>query len=343
MNLYFDRRPGEIYDVLSSLWFIDNYDYVKEEAKKKGTELDKKREEIIFSIINSKKIDMKKLDRYFNNDIAELDIFSISDMWNTKTIDEYVDFIKNIDSKEIRKKIINSLTEDIDNINKICKDNDSVLNYIKDRELNAATKWEIFCMLNDTKNYFHELSDFLMEYLETYKAFEKERKKQVNKLTNNLEENIKEYGLEFLKKQTKGIVNLDDYENIYVTTSFMVGFLIKIDEVMNSCYIILSPRSEEFLEKMSGVNEIEKNLNIFKNLSDNTRFQIIKLLVSRDYYGQEIAQAIGITTATVSYHMNYLFAAGLIHVEKKDHKAYYSLNKDVLRNSMKFLHKELEL
>ena len=51
---------------------------------------------------------------------------------------------------------------------------------------------------------------------------------------------------------------------------------------------------------------------VFKNLADKTRFQILNLLKSGDLYGQEIAEKVGITLATVSYHMSFLLAANLV-------------------------------
>jgi DNA-binding transcriptional ArsR family regulator len=82
---------------------------------------------------------------------------------------------------------------------------------------------------------------------------------------------------------------------------------------------------------------------VLKNLSDRTRFEIIKLLLKKNHFGQELASELNITTPTVSYHMNQLFASNLIDIERMDHKAFYKLNKVTIRKILEFLIREFEL
>lgn len=94
---------------------------------------------------------------------------------------------------------------------------------------------------------------------------------------------------------------------------------------------------------MGGKNEIEKNLTIFKNISESTKFQIMKQIVEKDCYGLEIVETLGITKATVSHHMKQLILAGLVSVKRKGQKAYYSLNKDTMRRTTQYLIDEFKL
>ncbi|WP_128083751.1 winged helix-turn-helix transcriptional regulator [Paenibacillus sp. DMB5] len=68
-----------------------------------------------------------------------------------------------------------------------------------------------------------------------------------------------------------------------------------------------------------------------KAFSDKRRLDFVLLLKQRPHYGQEIASALGITPAAVNYHSNFLFFLDLISVKREDHRMYYHLNVERLR------------
>ncbi len=72
---------------------------------------------------------------------------------------------------------------------------------------------------------------------------------------------------------------------------------------------------------------LERFSNAFKSLSDTNRIAILKLLAEKSWYGQEIAEKLNITPATVSYHMAFLQKAGFISFQRMDNRFYYCLNK----------------
>ncbi len=81
--------------------------------------------------------------------------------------------------------------------------------------------------------------------------------------------------------------------------------------------------------------------NVLKLLSDKTRFEIMRYIKTRPAYGSEIAEYMGITTATVSHHMGLLLEANLISLEQKDGKIYYHINKETLNQYINTCEKKL--
>lgn len=75
----------------------------------------------------------------------------------------------------------------------------------------------------------------------------------------------------------------------------------------------------------------EKTELFFKAFSDKRRLNFLLLLRKRPHYGQEIASALGITPAAVTYHANFLFFLDLIEIKREDHRLYYHLQVDKLR------------
>jgi len=350
MNIFFDTRPGEVYDIFLSLWLANNFEYANEEKREYGITKDTNFEEKIKSIRTNNKIDIKSLDRYFNKEIDPTQILCLSSMWHNPTLDKYLNYVSNIDEMKLRKLIIKLVTskevdenDSEDEMEGLSLNNTTVLNYIDNKDINVAIKWEIFRLLNNKQKYFLDFTTFINEYLHTYKHLEKERKKEIDKFNNEFKKNIEEQGIRYLEEFTNKYIDFNKYENIFISSSVLIGITVEMEPEEKSCYVLIGPRTKDIVKSTVGKNEIEKKLMVFKNISDSTRFQIMKTLVDKDYYGVELAKAFGITKATVSRHMDFLLLTGVVRVERKDHRAYYSLDKNVLRKTIEFLTREFKL
>lgn len=82
-------------------------------------------------------------------------------------------------------------------------------------------------------------------------------------------------------------------------------------------------------------------LDRLKCLGDKSKYNIIKMLKKGPMFGQEIAANLGLTTATVSHHMNTLVLCRFVYIEKMDNKVYYNINKEEVNNFLKVLATEL--
>ncbi|HZK34329.1 MAG TPA: metalloregulator ArsR/SmtB family transcription factor [Bacillota bacterium] len=67
-----------------------------------------------------------------------------------------------------------------------------------------------------------------------------------------------------------------------------------------------------------------------KAISDPTRYKIIRQLSIRPQYGKELANALGLTAATLSHHLATLQQAMLVGVSIEGRKSYYSIRVDEL-------------
>jgi len=68
-------------------------------------------------------------------------------------------------------------------------------------------------------------------------------------------------------------------------------------------------------------------VNALKAISDKTRLEIIKFIVREPSFGKEIAKHVGVSTATISHHIEILKASKLIYEERVKNTKYYSLNR----------------
>ncbi|MFZ7104029.1 MAG: ArsR/SmtB family transcription factor [Peptococcaceae bacterium] len=82
---------------------------------------------------------------------------------------------------------------------------------------------------------------------------------------------------------------------------------------------------------------MEKEIVVFKALSDRHRILIIDMLSCGELCACEITEKLGLTQPTVSHHMSILHRAGLINSRKEGKWVRYSLNTDSFKNLLSFI------
>lgn len=70
-------------------------------------------------------------------------------------------------------------------------------------------------------------------------------------------------------------------------------------------------------------------VKLFKCLSDKSRLQILKSLAIEDMDGERLAERLGLTPATISFHLKKLSEAGAVTSYKKQYYTIYSLRREV--------------
>lgn len=68
-------------------------------------------------------------------------------------------------------------------------------------------------------------------------------------------------------------------------------------------------------------------IGLFKCLADKSRLQILKSLAVEDMYVERLAQRLGLTAATVSFHLKKLTQAGAVSSYKSQYYTMYALNR----------------
>lgn len=349
-RITFNEKPGEIFDLFYSLWTISNYDFEKQRKLHHGIE-ENEYEKLIGHIIEEKKIEQKNVERYFYQELEPENLLLLSNVWKHQTIDEYLEYISNLNEFEIRKRIVRITkliaekvgTENFQEYENIAVDKESVLNYIKDKDISNGLKWEMFLIMDDTEKYIQEFVEFIQGYMETYKLLNNKRKEVLEDFNKQLKVNFDKKGIDFLNVTTNHIFNFEGHKEIFITSSATKILYIGYEEDMDYCYVVISPYLKDILEIEAGEDEIERNLELMRDICESTRFKIIKLLLGRDYYVMEIADELEQSKANISYHMNFLLKSKLVTIEKDAQKNYYCLNKKELRDCFEFIKKELGL
>lgn len=72
---------------------------------------------------------------------------------------------------------------------------------------------------------------------------------------------------------------------------------------------------------------------ILKALSDETRLNILKLLVNHDYCVRALAKRLDVSESAVSQHLKVLRHAGIVKGEKRGYFTHYWVDKELLKDT----------
>jgi DNA-binding transcriptional ArsR family regulator len=77
-----------------------------------------------------------------------------------------------------------------------------------------------------------------------------------------------------------------------------------------------------------------QTIKLFKVLSDERRLDILRMVGKKPCYATELAKELGLTKATVSYHMSLILEQGLVTLKLDQNRAYYRLNREGLNRQL---------
>lgn len=81
-------------------------------------------------------------------------------------------------------------------------------------------------------------------------------------------------------------------------------------------------------------------IQLFKCLADKSRIQILKSLMQEEMYVERLAERLGLTAPTVSFHLKKLEDAGMVESRKEQYYTIYSLKKEVFMTNIMDILKE---
>ena len=94
--------------------------------------------------------------------------------------------------------------------------------------------------------------------------------------------------------------------------------IIQLSNILNGCPVINQPTTTTEL------------VQIFKVLSDATRFGLLSLLLTHDLCVGALARRLGISEAAVSQHLKQLREVGLVKGEKRGYWTHYAVERNRL-------------
>lgn len=297
---------------------------------------------------------------YMNNLHREYDfidmISSLYMIFGHKSEGEYLDMLLGLDDKDIIKSIAYSIISDNENsvnyseelMNRakaLSLNKSELISLIKDLPTEASSKWNLFLIIEEPVKYMKMYVDLMYKVLPIFTDFYKSYEEEVGRYGQYLAEFLNENGAKGLEEKTYSILDskiLNDEENRILISS-VLQYGIFITGAGQYSYMSWGLKMDEAFKIMKEANEnkINERVQVFKNLGDKTRYEVVRLIASGQTSTKEIAQALGVSSATISYHLNNLLQAKIIKIDRTDNRYGYVVDHELLELICNELMKDL--
>lgn len=260
---------------------------------------------------------------FFDEDDESIFMLIAFVLINNKELIYSLDNITDDQFKSIILDVYNEISEEERTIDSISTLNNTI-EFLKELDLKENTKWKLMIILNEPKKYYKSLIKIIEDNKIAYNQACKAIEKPLSKLISNYIKYVNSDKCEVLNN----IIKNNDSNIIIIPT---LTFGTSLFEFKNTCFmgLLYEIICKEYIYSMGNKGELVLKL---KALSDKSKLEIISLLKAGPKYSLEIAEALKLTPATVSYHMGSLLECSMVVVEKKQGKVYYHLNKIGLKN-----------
>ncbi|MDF2881144.1 MAG: hypothetical protein K0R54_1701 [Clostridiaceae bacterium] len=265
------------------------------------------------------------------------------------SVEEFVKFVHMMDENQFLQQIIKSAIsqesmaneiEDYVSATDIGKE--QAIDLIRNSSIQETKQKEklIYCLQNplEIKTRFSLLIKQFYELM--YKLYEHDilltLKPIMEKYEKLFNDNPEEFMRDFLR------IDISNYrKEVRVHVSYLIQVLIlyfmETDDRIPDYFII-----GIYADKRFGRGALKDKLITFsKVLSDKKRFELIILLSKRPWYVQELAEQLNIASSTVSHHLSLLISLNLVKPERDEHRLYYLLDKDKVKDFLEQISKML--
>lgn len=344
-NYKFDKSL--IYEFFLSLFRLKNNRTIKLEDLdlKKEIKLDK--EIVNWVEKTTAKIPQAKnkiIAKYFNEEsYFGLCLISEIPLLEVETTEAYLNYLKAKDPAYLLMKFTESgygpaASENL-NLEKVKNliENEKEAALFVNEKLNfsSAQKWNLLQFYFNPEKMKVEFIELLEWYYKNIFSSDLEWiEKKLKKINDTYQENINRYGTKYLENILDKLIDnpLSGRQN-YIAFSYFYETRILNSTLNNgdSFYLIGFRFPEIFAADEEG---LLGSLEIFKSLADETRLNIISLLAEKTMYGNELAEQLNLSNATISHHVSKLLMNNIIQAQKEDNKLYFKLNKNKFEKSV---------
>lgn len=222
---------------------------------------------------------------------------------------------------------------------------EEIMPWLNDLSIGNDAKWQLYSFTQNPRKTLKAYIGFMEEVLPKFETF---YEKYGNEAV--------EYGNDFVRKlgEIKGD-SLSEVSNGIVSESVLIGEKIDVlITLVNSFSIMLNAGSvRPFIAwgsdiekifmtiKENEANQVQERVTLFKNLGDKTRYDVLMNIAKGITSTKIIAKNLGVSSATISYHLNNLVTAKLIYLAQSEGKYTYKVNHEFIGKCIKAMTEDL--
>ncbi len=272
-----------------------------------------------------------------NYDFPSL-LFRSYSLLGYETHQDYLQAIKADDDAVIKKNLIYALIkvesgddeisdeEARASAESLCDDSDALLKLIRQTPTTENHRWILMMIIENPKSYLNVYIDLMNTLKPVFERHYRNYEKKIEHFKQDIVETLQKGGVEAFEALTHNIIPreiLKDENDIItsVVNPYRFGGLTFGEDAV----IVWGLEMKTGFKNIADFSQdTRKNrAKVFKTLSDETRYEVLKHIANGVRSTKTIATSLGISSATVIYHINAFITAKLIKVVKTNDKPGY--------------------
>ncbi len=286
---------------------------------------------------------------YVNEFLSNYDYFILLtdqfSFFGYETFDEYVNNIMTKTDEELKKAFIQALVNS-DNehspkseavkqtVEKLYNSPSELMHFVKELQTESNYKWNILEMLENPGKTLKSFYTLLKQLEPIYNSAYEDAVDNIKTCNKKLLEIFSGGNLEKFKSLTKNMISYDKFKNDNkLLISFLFAYTYDDRVVDYDNFFVWGIKMDEGFENLNKLYEdrIERTTKVFKILGDKTRYEALKLIAGGVTSTKEIAKKLGVTSATISYHINSFITNKVITTSESQGQKY-DVNFEVLND-----------
>lgn len=196
-------------------------------------------------------------------------------------------------------------------------------------------KWRLLNLFQSPKTSLREWTALLQDVEPVFSAYYETKQGAVESLGRRIALELNLSNGEAFGRLTKGLIHSAETLPKRILVSVMEPISIQVAQTWAVPHVKWGLDVEDVLNHVSEQKESElrERVQIFKNLGDSTRYEVLKMIAAGVETAKQIASKLQVSQPTISYHINNLLFAKIIYLDRVGGRYVYKIDEDLLRRA----------
>ena len=257
---------------------------------------------------------------FYKDDALRMFFVNVKNVLRYHSFEEYAKVLHSMDEGQIKQQLMTTIVKQDeeeasveDKVTELLGNQFAFLDFLKNLPIDDTVRWNYFTIMSQPKKF---VEDFISLHQTLKPIFEKvyaEYLPILEKSYQEFETTIQEHPT-ILAEAFSGTKVIEEIDWASDEISVIPTLLLSDFYFQDSEILILGAKSLEVIQRViqTRLDKQQERINVFKNLGDKTRYQIFCEIAKGTKSVKKIAEQLGITSATVSYHINELVLSNLV-------------------------------
>lgn len=226
-------------------------------------------------------------------------------------------------------------------------DREKIMPWLNALSIGSDAKWHLLAFTQTPRKTLERYIEVINEIHPIFRKYYEGFKVEIRSYADDFIRRLSEIEGDSLSAVSNGIVSesLLQTEEMDIVISMVNEFAVMLNAANEKPYISWGLRIESIFSAISEMedNKVTERVLLFKNFGDKTRYEVIMNIAKGITSTKIIAKNLGVSSATVSYHLNNLVTAKVIYLKQSEGRYTYQVNKEFIAKCIEDLKEDFLL